>query len=1095
MNKLFFVLILLILLPSVFAADIAYIVKTPFPLNSEEIAIRDLLINKGHSVEILDDDSPIMADLYDIIIVGEDVTSVKGIFDNKNHKTLFLSYVSAKNAGLSKYSGTTSGKSLIIENTEHFITKEIGSGSKTLYTEISTINYLNGCKAKNSKSLAYKSDSLESSLLVLDKDSLLLDESGSCSKINIPINERNLFFGLPKASKWDSKTETLFINSIKWLLHGSDKDGDGFYYEEDCNDNNASIYPGAKEIPYNSVDENCDGYDLDDVDSDGYKAEVVGGNDCNDNDASINPGSSDIYKNCKNDAPIISPISKIIVHETEIVRIEANAIDPEDDSLSYSINDSRFSQQDNVFTWQTDYNDSGDYIFTVIVSDGNLSSEKKVGVDVKNKNQIPACNEIPALEWNEDEKATLDLKNYCYDNDGDSLYFYVNETSSSSFVSLDSFENGVAEFSSEKDWNGEDWIIFKAGDSKDSILTNKVTLKVLPVNDAPVLKKNLQDITWDEDTNLTNYLNLSEYFDDIDGDKLIFDVTGNHFVNITIENGLVSFYPEKDWAGEEAVFFIAKNSEFSVNSNAITLKVLDLNEPPEFEEMNCSKEILEDVEEVCELKASDFENGTLSFSVVNENKLNCEIKNNVLEYISSKDYNGKASCLIRVSDSYSYDEFLLEVDIMPVNDAPVIKSYSPSQANIKILENTEQLLSILAEDVDSSINISWFLDNLEVGSGSSYSFNKEKGIYEVKVYASDGIENVTKTWNVFVGSISDFTCSEVSGDICSEKEICLGNLLGVKNTNSCCSVPCSEKPPTFEDADKCENISEKIEVKIEDPNKDEKFMIGETINVKIKVKNEAEEDLDFDVEAYLYDITEDDAIEDAKESVSVDEGDSEDVEFEFNIPEDLDEKNSYAIFVKAYGENEKEYCNENYAKIKIDREKEDIVIEGVDIEEASCGDYFDANVKVKNIGSNDEDVSIKIENSELNISEKSEEFEIEKYDKKDEATKSFNIKIPDNASGSYKLKISVVFNGEEATTEKDLVVECKKFEEKETEKKVFAEKISLQREKIEGKTEEVKETEKNNKTAIFLILSLTTLIIMLIIIYLFYVIFRKEQGE
>jgi len=71
-----------------------------------------------------------------------------------------------------------------------------------------------------------------------------------------------------------------------------DVDGDGYTDEIDCNDNDASIHPGATETPYDGVDQDCDGTDLTDVDGDGYDG-GGSGDDCNDNDGTINPGATE----------------------------------------------------------------------------------------------------------------------------------------------------------------------------------------------------------------------------------------------------------------------------------------------------------------------------------------------------------------------------------------------------------------------------------------------------------------------------------------------------------------------------------------------------------------------------------------------------------------------------------------------------------------------------------------------------------------------------------------------------------------------------------------------------------------------------------
>ncbi len=76
---------------------------------------------------------------------------------------------------------------------------------------------------------------------------------------------------------------------------GFDSDGDGYSSctDNDCDDTDPAIRPGVPEIPYDGVDQDCDGEDLLDVDGDGVNGGAAGP-DCDDAHALIFPGAAEI---------------------------------------------------------------------------------------------------------------------------------------------------------------------------------------------------------------------------------------------------------------------------------------------------------------------------------------------------------------------------------------------------------------------------------------------------------------------------------------------------------------------------------------------------------------------------------------------------------------------------------------------------------------------------------------------------------------------------------------------------------------------------------------------------------------------------------
>jgi hypothetical protein len=269
----------------------------------------------------------------------------------------------------------------------------------------------------------------------------------------------------------------------------------------------------------------------------------------------------------------------------------------------------------------------------------------------------------------------------------------------------------------------------------------------------------------------------------------------------------------------------------------------------------------------------------------------------------------------------------------------------------------------------------------------------------------------------FQASFSSFkigqtqSCSELSGFLCQSDEKCNGNLLNALEIN-CCSVSCTKTPPKFSDAEKCTNLNDSAKILISKPKSGKEFNIGDQLDVKAKITNDAEDDMEFTVIAYLYDLTDDQSVKDKEKDLSIDKGKSKNIDFSFNITDDLDESHDYVVLIYA----EDGICNENYETIKIKKQNDQMAIKNLMINPDSlvCGDITKVSFDLKNIGLDDEDVQLQVKNSELGISQETAEFTVEK----DESIKKdLIIHVPEGIkAGSYPIEVKALYNGNKDTS-------------------------------------------------------------------------------
>ncbi len=869
-------------------ADIAYVVKDNSGVDNSLIAE---FTNAQYTYEIIQE-SKIQEtnfSLYHIIIVGNQRFANAQLIPIYEHKSIIINSFnyyktnSDTQLGLSRNSGSASSpSSLTIRDITNPIANSIQRNFNAYNIRSTNVktSFLKGEKPRGINIVVSTNTASDAVVATFSPGTTYLN--GRVAK------ERAVFFGITEARYWTQDTKELFKNTLSWLVVGVDLDRDGFFIDQDCNDHDPTIHITAQEIPYDNIDQDCDGKDLNDLDRDGFPAAIIGGSDCDDTNPSINPSSLNPRLNC--------------------------------------------------------------------------------------------------------------------------------------------------------------------------------------VNDPPVLTKNIENIVFDEDTSYT--LDLTNYFSDPDS-TLSFTVSGNSNIQITIRNSIATLTPKKDWFGTEKLLFTASDGQTTKQSNELTLTISDKGESPIISEFSCKTEINEDETYFCSIEASNIENDPITFSVGRTSKLSCSFTGTRLTYTPELNYNGVASCELIASDKDGSDLKLLRINVLPINDYPILKSSSPVGDLIKIPENVEKRFAVNAEDVDSNIKISWFLNNIKQSENSSFQFKKQSGLYFLKAIISDSLYEVERSWNVLVSPANEFTCSEI-GRICQAQYICPIQTIATSDSQLCCSVECIKEPPSFKDAEPCETINNSIEIDIKSPESSDKPKIGDTITADIEVKNLLDEDKYFEVEVHLYDLDEERSLSNARSKINVDSEQEETIRLNLDIPDDIDLKNNYALFVKA----EDNECSQKYLELGLNRPANKLeIVDFILQDKAVCGEFISPEIKAKNLGSSDQEISISLFNKDLKINEVIKNLKIEEYGKKDRISKVFSLQIPQNTKPD-KYTITATISGEEAITKSETIeiTDCKIEQSKQETKPP---------QKLELNKETIKETQEDNNLFILALMVFTTFVALAFLFFAF----------
>ncbi|HCM1301254.1 TPA: tandem-95 repeat protein, partial [Vibrio parahaemolyticus] len=224
-----------------------------------------------------------------------------------------------------------------------------------------------------------------------------------------------------------------------------------------------------------------------------------------------------------------------------------------------------------------------------------------------------------------------------------------------------------------------------ANDS-DSLIVNRV-------NDAPTVENAIADQVLAEDF-ATYTIDLNDAFKDTDS-SLNFSVSGNSNVLVSIENGIATISPTADWNGSETLTFTATDPSGESVSQTVNFTVTPLADI-----VADNATVVEDTPTIIKVLGNDTFEGkdkVVSLDAENGPKNGTVIVNNdgTVTYTPDDNYVGKDTFTYVVTSGGVSESTTVEVNVTPVNDAPVAKDDIATTQ-----EDTAVTIDVLPNDTD-----------------------------------------------------------------------------------------------------------------------------------------------------------------------------------------------------------------------------------------------------------------------------------------------------------------------------------------------------------------------------------------------------------
>ncbi len=424
-----------------------------------------------------------------------------------------------------------------------------------------------------------------------------------------------------------------------------------------------------------------------------------------------------------NDAPVISSIPDQTVQEGQAfddIALDAyvNDVDNSDSSLTwqYSGNEQLNVQitQDRILkVWPKDENWDGSETIVLTVNDPDGASDQdSVVFTVLPVNDAPfAVND--SLTLPEDSVATINVLQNDSDVENDTLV--IQSFGKPQFGEL-TWQDSSFTYRPQVNYFGADSFYYVLSDGQGGLDTASVFIRVLPVDDAPVLSA-IEDQVIEEGQEFPA-IPLDNYVTDVDDpDSLLqWSFKGNVALQVQISAQRILFVnpPSEEWNGAEILTLTVRDTSGLLDSTNVKFEVLAVNDTAQIQTPLPTLTFKED-DSLCYairnwfpyVNDADDPDSVLIFDVSNGKNVKAVKRDTVFVFKAPDNFFGNDTLQLTVSDGQASNSAPLFVKVKAVNDAPEIYDLP---AEISFTNDTSYVLVMknYAHDIDTPDSLlSW----------------------------------------------------------------------------------------------------------------------------------------------------------------------------------------------------------------------------------------------------------------------------------------------------------------------------------------------------------------------------------------------------